>query len=65
MWRKYPKGTDFTNITEEELNAGVNDINNIFRLSINYWTVNEIYDECNQKLISKNFGLYFTLYKIN
>lgn len=43
--RYFPKGTDFTTVTDEELQAVVDELNDRPRKCLNYATPNEIFDE--------------------
>jgi IS30 family transposase len=42
--RKFPKGTDFGEVTNFDLQKVVDEINNLFRPSLGYFTANEIYN---------------------
>jgi IS30 family transposase len=42
---KFPKGTDFTNISGSQLDEVVQRINNLFRPILNYLTSNEVYNQ--------------------
>jgi IS30 family transposase len=44
MRRKYPKGTDFTNVTQKEINAAASWANGIFRESLDYYSADEMYN---------------------
>lgn len=46
--RKFPKGTDFTNVSSNEIETTIEEINDIFRPSLNYLTANEMYNLCVQ-----------------
>lgn len=49
----FPKGTDFANITEAELQAAVNEINNRPRKILGYKTAHEVY----YQLLNKELGV--------
>lgn len=44
----YPKGTDFTKLTQSEINATTNVVNGVFRESLNYYSAKEVYNNFNQ-----------------
>jgi IS30 family transposase len=43
--RKFPKGTDFTTVSGDEIKDAVNWVNNIFRSTLNYKTALEVYNQ--------------------
>jgi len=42
---KFPKGTDFTNISQKAISKHVNEINEVYRGTLGYKTANEVYNE--------------------
>lgn len=52
-----PKGTDFSDVSNEKLNSIINQINNLYRPSLNYLTAKEFYNSS----VQTNLGtLHFT-----
>ncbi|MDR1991727.1 MAG: IS30 family transposase, partial [Mycoplasmataceae bacterium] len=43
--RKFPKGTNFDEINDWEIQEAVDWVNNIYRGSLNYLSANEVYNK--------------------
>ena len=57
----FPKKTDFTNLTKQDVQLAISSINNRPRKSLNFLTPNEVYfnhSNCHSEIFISNLPLY-------